>query len=72
MKLTIDRFENGCAVCEFGKGDFLRISISALPPGTQEGSILRQKRGRLCLCLDAEQVRRHVLQDKLHAVFGRK
>ena len=40
MQYTIDRIEEGLAVCEGADGSSLHVRAAALPEGAREGSIL--------------------------------
>ena len=40
IMLTIDRFENGYAVCERGSDDFVMIDENDLPDGAREGDFV--------------------------------
>ena len=42
MKLIIDRFEGGFAVCEAENKDIVNIERSKLPKGTKEGDVIIQ------------------------------
>ncbi len=72
MSLTVDRFENGFAVCERADGGMTRIPIGQLPAEVQEGSILREENGKYTLCLGQEAARRGRLEDKLAAILKKK
>ncbi len=40
MKVTIDRFESGFAVCETEDCSIINIEISKLPKGAKQGDVL--------------------------------
>lgn len=72
MKITIDRFENGYAVCECGDGGFRRVPVSDLPEGAREGSVLLFVQGKYSLCGREERERRSRMEDKLAAILKKK
>ena len=40
MKYSVDRIENGIAVCEDGEQNVINIELSLLPDGVREGDII--------------------------------
>lgn len=44
MRLSVDRIENGVAVCEDDDGKKYEICLKELPPGAGEGSVLARGR----------------------------
>lgn len=54
--LSIDRIENGFAVCEGENKTFEKIPLESLPQGVQEGDVLRQDENGFAL--DREETRR--------------
>ena len=72
MKITIDRFENGSAVCECGDGGFRRVPVSDLPEGAREGSVLLFVQGKYSFCGREERERRSRMEDKLAAILKKK
>ncbi|MCL2107574.1 MAG: DUF3006 domain-containing protein [Oscillospiraceae bacterium] len=61
MQYSIDRFEEGFAVCEREDGRFCQIAKTDLPPCAREGSILTYADGVWALDLQAERQRRNML-----------
>ncbi|MBQ5823435.1 MAG: DUF3006 domain-containing protein [Clostridia bacterium] len=45
MKLTVDRIEEGFAVCELEDGSNKNIALTELPAETQEGTVLQYVNG---------------------------
>ncbi|HBL41243.1 MAG TPA: DUF3006 domain-containing protein [Ruminococcaceae bacterium] len=68
--LYIDRIEDGFAVCEQEDGSFVSLSLSDLPEGVKDGSVLnRDEQGRLFLDLNAEEKRRNALFNLQDSLF---
>ncbi|MCX7773297.1 MAG: DUF3006 domain-containing protein [Clostridia bacterium] len=61
MKVIIDRFEGGFAICEKENGTMIKIERSILPQDTREGSVLMVE-GRKVTHLEAET---HARQQKI-------
>lgn len=72
MKITIDRFENDCAICECSDGGFCRILLSDLPEGMSEGTVLVFKDGKYFRCDTEESVQRSRAEDKLAAILKKR
>lgn len=69
MKFSVDRIENGFAVCEKADMSIINIPLSSLPKGTKEGSVLEEcEDGEFALLEEEEAERRKrisKLQNKL-------
>lgn len=63
MKLVIDRFENGCAVCELPDGGFCDISEAVLD-GAKEGDIVE-----ITILTDETKKRRAEINEKMRCLF---
>ena len=72
MKITIDRFEADCAVCECSDGGFRRIPMADLPEEAHEGCVLFLKDGKFLLCGKEESERRSRIEDKLTAILKKR
>lgn len=63
MFLSVDRIENGFAVCEKEDLSTVLIELSKLPNGTKEGSVLLFENGEYSIDLGEEKRRkRHILE----------
>ena len=69
MQYTIDRIEEGIAVCERSDGMRLHVLFSALPDGTREGSILTFDNGHWTLLADETARVRQELFDLQESLF---
>ena len=72
MTVTIDRFEDGHAVCLRRGGRELRLDVSALPNNIREGSILRFDGSRWTACPVTESIRLRSIRKKLDVLLRRK
>lgn len=63
MFLSVDRIENGFAVCENEDLSTVLIELSKLPKGTKEGSVLLFENGEYSINRSEEERRRkHILE----------
>ncbi|MCL2494176.1 MAG: DUF3006 domain-containing protein [Oscillospiraceae bacterium] len=69
MRLIIDRFEGGLAVCEREDGSLEHIPVEALPEGAREGSVLVLQDGAWALDMREEEERRARLFAKQEGLF---
>lgn len=61
--LSVDRIENGFAVCEKEDLSTVLVELSKLPNGTKEGSVLRFEKGEYSIDLKEEERRKaHILK----------
>lgn len=72
MKYTVDRIENGIAVLENDKSDFISVPTSELPDGIRDGSVLIYDNGKYFLDADAEKKRRQEMFEKQQRLLKRK
>ena len=70
MEYYVDRIEADEAVCETPEGETMRLSLSALPEGTREGSVLREEEGAFVLDDAAAEARRATLFALQESLFG--
>ena len=69
MRYSVDRIENGKAVCEDEKQNIINIEISLLPEGIREGDILEVKDGKFVICRDDTEKRRKQMADLQASLF---
>ena len=64
MVITVDRFEEGCAVCTTDEMKRVLIPVIHLPSGVKEGDILRQDKngGYMLLILDTQEKRKELFE----------
>ncbi len=60
-KYSIDRIEEGIAVCEGADGSSLRVRLAQLPDGAREGSVLSLQDGQWTLLQDETDAAREEL-----------
>ncbi|MFT4006880.1 MAG: DUF3006 domain-containing protein [Lacrimispora sp.] len=65
MQYTVDRIEEGIAVCEDENGEQIKLCASQLPEGVTEGDILSQEPGGWRLDLEETSRRRQKMREKL-------
>ena len=71
MKYAVDRIEEDIVVLENIKtGEILEVSISNLPKGIHEGSILVKDNDKFLIDLDTEKERRESLRERLERLKG--
>lgn len=58
MNYSVDRIECGVAVCEDDDLNIVNISLSLLPKGVKEGSVLKCVNGKYVLNKQEENIRR--------------
>ncbi len=61
MKYVLDRVEEGIAVLQAQNGNLVRLPLSALPAGAEEGSVLREEGGAFVPDEAAAEARRAAL-----------
>ncbi len=69
MKYIVDRIEGNLAVCESENMSMSVISMSDLPDGTREGSVINFISGVYSLDLDEEQERRERILSLQDGIF---
>ena len=69
MKYIVDRIEGNLAVCEADDMSVTVISLSDLPDGTHEGSVINFISGVYSLDLDEEQERRERILSLQDGIF---
>ena len=72
MKLKVDRIEEGFAVIEKEDLSYENISLSLLPEGTKEGSVLIFDGATYILDSDAEAEARERIIKKQRSIFKKK
>ncbi len=72
LKYTVDRIEEGFAVCEDENGIMVNIEIATLPADVREGDIVLVENGRAVFLEDETQERRRMIQQKRKDIFKRK
>lgn len=65
MRITIDRIDQGLAVCECEKGENRVIAVSELPEGAIEGTILAEEHGIWTIDRKETEKRRQEMKDRL-------
>lgn len=65
MQYTIDRIEEGIAVCEDENGEQVKLCASQLPEGAREGDILSRDSSGWRLDLEETGRRRQKMREKL-------
>lgn len=71
MKYAVDRIEEDIVVLENIKtGEILEVSISNLPKGIHEGSILVKENDEFLIDLGTEKERRESLRERLERLKG--
>ena len=58
---SVDRIEEGIAVCESAEGETLHVRQTTLPDGVREGSLLTFADGQWTLCEEETARARHEL-----------
>lgn len=69
MYYTIDRFENGIAVCEDENGVMAEFDRALIPPEASEGTGLRYENGIFTVADNTETERR--IKSKMDMLFGK-
>ena len=71
MRLIIDRFENGFAVCEREDLPHVRVEAGLLPDGAKEGSVIDFSDGVYTIDEAETLKRRREMSKKLRRLFGK-
>lgn len=72
MKYSVDRIENGIAVCEDDEMNIIRLPVSSLPQGTKEGSVLIKEADGWQLDAESERERRENIMRLQKKLFSEK
>ncbi|MBR0350137.1 MAG: DUF3006 domain-containing protein [Clostridia bacterium] len=72
MKYSVDRIEEGFAVCEDENGKTVNIEIGKLPEGVKEGDLISADNGEAVILAEETEARRKKLAEKRRALFERK
>ena len=67
--LSVDRIEDGIAVLIGSDGVPRSLPLSALPPGSREGDLLREEHGSLSIDAEATGKRKRELKERLEKLF---
>jgi hypothetical protein len=67
-KYSVDRIENGIAVCESDSGEQIKLLISELPD-VHEGDILTEDGGKYKICADETAERRKKIAELQRNIF---
>ena len=69
MKYSVDRIENGIAVCEDFNGNHINIEVGFLPEKVKEGDILEVCDGKFIILKDETDERRKKLAELQKSIF---
>ena len=72
VKYSVDRIEEGFAVCEDENGVFVNFELALLPYGIREGDILLQDENGFAVLKDETQERREKLAKLQKSIFTKK
>lgn len=72
MRLIVDRIVENLAVLEKEDLTHIDVSLSVLPDGTKEGSILEFSNGEYILLENEEKARREEILKKQRNIFKKK
>ncbi len=72
MKYSVDRIENGVAVCEDENGNFEKFSVTILPEKICEGDIFTAADGVFTILADETAARKKKIADLQKGIFTRK
>lgn len=72
MKYSVDRIEEGFAVCEDENGKLINIEKEKLPQNLSEGDIFLIKNGEAVILKEETQERRRLLAEKRKAILQKK
>lgn len=73
MNYTIDRIINNIAICENTEnGENIELSLSILPDGIKEGTVITQQGDKYILNPSEELKRRERIQEKLNRLKNLK
>ena len=72
LKYSVDRIEEGFAVCEDENGKAVNLEIGKLPEGVKEGDLISVDNGEAVILTEETEARRKKLAEKRRALFERK
>ena len=72
LKYSVDRIEEGFAVCEDENGKTVNFEIGKLPEGVKEGDLISVDNGEAVILTEETEARRKKLAEKRRALFERK
>lgn len=72
LKYSVDRIEEGFAVCEDENGKTVNIETDKLPEGVKEGDIISIDNGETIILAEETEERRKKLAEKRRALFKNK
>jgi len=72
MKYTVDRIEEGIAVCEDGNENIVKIQLSLLPDGVKEGDMLEASNDGFVICREETEERRKKMADLQKSIFTKR
>lgn len=72
MKYTIDRIEEGIAVCEDDTGNHVNIQLTLLPEDVREGDIISAGDNGFTVCREETEERRKALAEKQKSIFKKR
>lgn len=72
LKYSVDRIEEGFAVCEDENGKMVNIEKGKLPEGVKEGDLISIDNGEAVILTEETEERRKKLAEKRRTLFERK
>ena len=72
LKYSVDRIEEGFAVCEDENGAFTSFEIAILPENIKEGDIILQSDNRFSVLTDETEERRQKIAKLQKSIFTNK
>lgn len=72
MKYTIDRIEEGIAVCEDSNGNHINIQLSLLPENVKEGDVISAGDSGFAVCREETDERRKQMADRQRSIFKKR
>lgn len=72
MKYTIDRIEEGIAVCEDSNGNHINIQTALLPEGVKEGDIISAGDNGFVICREETEERRKQMAVRQRNIFKKR
>lgn len=72
MKYSVDRIEDGFAVCEDENGTFTNFELAILPENIKEGDILLQSENGFSVLTDETEERRQKIAKLQKSIFTKK
>ena len=72
LKYSVDRIEEGFAVCEDENGNTVNIETDKLPEGVKEGDLISVDNGEAVILTEETEARRKKLAEKRRLLFKNK